>query len=82
MKKLLFQNWLFKLLSTLPRYSLFIGWGQQNIDFKEDDIDLKSYAWYIFKEGTNKQKAEFIKGLGIPLYLYNKKIYTEPINIK
>ncbi len=52
---------------------------QQNIDFKEDGIDLKSYARYIFKEGTSRQKAEFIKGLGIPLYLYNKNIYSEPI---
>ena len=52
---------------------------QQNIDFKEENIDLKSYARYIFKEGSSRQKAEFVRGLGIPLYLYNKNIYIEPI---
>jgi len=56
--------------------------AQQNINFKEDDIDIKSYASYIFKEGNNREKGEFIRGLGIPLYLYNKNIYTEPIKVK
>lgn len=55
---------------------------QQNIDFKEKDIDLKSYARYIFKEGSSRQKPEFVRGLGIPLYLYNKNIHTEPIKIR
>jgi len=56
--------------------------AQQNIDFNNDDINLKSYARYIFKEGTSRQKAEFIRGLGIPLYLYNKSVYSEPNKIK
>jgi len=30
--------------------------AQQNINFKEDDIDIKSYASYIFKEGNNREK--------------------------
>jgi len=55
---------------------------QQNIDFNEGDIDIRSYARYIFKEGTSRQKADFIRGLGIPLYLYNKNIYLEPAKIK
>ncbi|GAG55666.1 unnamed protein product, partial [marine sediment metagenome] len=53
--------------------------AQQNIDIKEDDIDIKSYARYLFKEGSSSEKREFIRGLGIPLYLYNKNIYLEPI---
>ena len=56
--------------------------SQQNIDFNNDDINLKSYARYIFKEGTSKQKDEFVRGLGIPLYLYNKNIYLELVKRK
>ena len=41
--------------------------AQQNIDFKENDIDIKSYARYLFKEGSNREKTEFVRGLGIPL---------------
>ncbi|MBA7702734.1 hypothetical protein ES703_111504 [subsurface metagenome] len=52
--------------------------SQQNIDIKEKDIDIKSYARYLFKEGSSREKGEFIRGLGVPLYLYNKKIYLEP----
>lgn len=55
---------------------------QQNIDFNKNDIDLKSYARYVFKEGNSRQKAEFIRGLGFPLYLYNKNVYSEPIKLK
>jgi len=51
---------------------------QQNIDIGEDEIDLKSYARYIFKEGNSKGKGEFIRGLGIPLYLHDKKIFLDP----
>ena len=51
---------------------------QQDIDIGEEEIDLKSYARYIFKEGNSREKGEFTRGLGIPLYLYNKNIYTEP----
>ncbi len=50
---------------------------QQNIDVNKDDINIKSYAGYIFKEGSSREKGEFIRGLGIPLYLYNKNIYSE-----
>ena len=53
--------------------------SQQNIDIVESEIDLKSYASYIFKEGSSREKGEFIRGLGIPLYLYNGKIYLKPI---
>jgi len=56
--------------------------SQQNIDIEDEAIDIKSYARYIFKEGTSRQKAEFIRGLNIPLYLYNKNIYTEPIKLE
>jgi DNA invertase Pin-like site-specific DNA recombinase len=55
--------------------------SQQNIDIKSDDIDIKSYTSYIFKEGSSKEKGEFVRGLGIPLYLYNKNIYLEPAKI-
>ncbi len=51
--------------------------SQQDIDIDGDSIDIKSYARYLFKEGTSSEKREFIRGLGIPLYLYNKKIYLE-----
>ena len=53
--------------------------AKQNIDIKKDAIDLKSYASYIFKEGSSREKGEFVRGLGIPLYLYNKNIYLESI---
>ena len=53
--------------------------AQQNIDIREKDIDIKSYARYVFKEESSREKAEFIRGLEIPLYLYNKNIYLEPV---
>ena len=56
--------------------------AKQNIDIKSEDIDIKSYANYIFKEGSSREKGEFVRGLGIPLYLYNKNIYLEPAKIK
>jgi len=52
--------------------------SQQNIDIKENTIDLKSYARYLFKESSSSEKREFISGLGISLYLYNKEIYMKP----
>ena len=54
---------------------------QQNIDIKNEAIDIKSYARYVFKEGSCREKGDFIRGLGIPLYLYNKGIYSEPIKV-
>ena len=56
--------------------------SQQNIDIKDEAIDIKSYARYVFKEGSSREKGDFIRGLGISLYLYNKNIYLEPIKIK
>jgi len=56
--------------------------SQQNINTCNEAIDIKSYASYIFKEGSSREKAEFIRGLGIPLYIYNKNIYLEPIKKK
>ena len=53
--------------------------NQQNIDIKEDDIDIKSYARYIFKEGISREKGEFIRGLGVPFYLYDKNIFLDPV---
>jgi len=55
---------------------------QQNIDIKSEDIDIKSYASYIFKEGSSREKGEFVRGLGIPLYLNNKNVYHEPTKVK
>jgi site-specific DNA recombinase len=55
--------------------------SQQNIDIKDSNINLSSYARYIFHKGSAEEKGEFIRGLGIPLYLYNKEIYLKPINI-
>ncbi len=52
---------------------------QQNIDIKKDDIDIKSYARYILKEESSREKGEFIRGLGVPLYLYDKKVFLEPV---
>lgn len=48
---------------------------QQNIDIRQNDIDIKSYARYLFKEGSSREKAEFVRGLNIALYIYNKNIY-------
>jgi hypothetical protein len=56
--------------------------AKQNIDIKEDAIDIKSYASYIFKEGSSREKGEFVRGLGILLYFHNKNIYLEPTKTK
>ncbi|GAH03216.1 unnamed protein product, partial [marine sediment metagenome] len=60
-----------RLKSSLQEYKKIAGQvlTQQNIDIKEDDIDIKSYARYIFKEGSSREKGDFIRGLGIHLYL-------------
>ena len=55
---------------------------QQNLDIDKTCINLKSYANYIFKEGSSSQKGDFIRGLGLPLYLYNRGISTKPQAIK
>ena len=55
--------------------------SQQNIDIKDEAIDIKSYARYVFNEGSSREKGDFIRGLRIPLSLYNKNIYTEPIKL-
>ena len=39
--------------------------SQQNIDINKDSIDFKSYARYLFKEGSSSEKRELIRGLGI-----------------
>ena len=51
----------------------------QNIDIG-DSIDIKSYARYLFGKGSSSEKREFIRGLGIQLYLCDKKISLKPIN--
>jgi len=56
--------------------------SQQNIDIKDEAIDIKSYARYVFNEGSSREKGDFVRGLGIPLYLYNKNIYLESIKAK
>ncbi len=50
--------------------------SQHDINIDEDSIDIKSYARYLFKEGSVSEKREFIRGLGIILYLYNKTIHN------
>lgn len=56
--------------------------SQQNIDISENIIDLKSYIKYVFKEGSIRERAEFVRGLDMPMYIYNKNIYLEPISEK
>ena len=48
--------------------------SKQNID-TGDNINIRSYSKYLFEEGSGSEKREFIRGLGITLFLYNKKIY-------
>ena len=52
--------------------------SQQNISIDDASIDIKNYARYLFKKGSSSEKREFAKGLGIPLYLCDKKILLEP----
>lgn len=51
--------------------------SQQSINIDEGDIDIKNYARYLFNEGSSSEKREFIRGLGVQLYLYNNRIKTE-----
>jgi len=69
------------LTSSFSEYKKIASevFSQKNIDIKENDINLSSYARYIFNKGSAKEKGEFIRGLGISLYLYNKNIYLKPI---
>ena len=52
--------------------------SQQDINISED-IDIKSYARYLFEKGSSSEKREFIRGFGVSLYIYNKKILLKPI---
>ena len=50
-----------------------------SVDFSEA-FDIKSYAKYILNEGVNQEKTDLIGGLGVPLYLYNGLICTNPLS--
>ncbi len=47
---------------------------QQGVDLDEAKVDFKSYAKYILREGTNKQRGELIKGLGMPLFIHDRAV--------
>jgi len=53
---------------------------QKEIDTEDDDIDFKSYAMYVLREGSNREKADFIRGLNIPFYLHNRSLQIKPAN--
>ncbi len=40
-------------------------------------IDIKAYARYLFKEGSSSEKREFVRGLGVQLYLCDNKVSLE-----
>jgi hypothetical protein len=46
---------------------------QQNIE-PEENIDIKSYAKYVLREGNDQEKADLIKGIKTQLHLYNRTI--------
>jgi len=52
---------------------------ESNINF-DNPFNIKSYAKYILCKGVNQDKTELIKGLDIPIYLYNGSICTEPLS--
>jgi len=37
-------------------------------------VDLRSYAHYVLREGTLREKADFIRGLKLPLVLKDRKV--------
>ncbi len=47
---------------------------QQDVDLDETKADFKSYAKYVLREGTNKQRGELVKGLGMPLCIHDKTV--------
>lgn len=51
---------------------------QQSVDAAS--VDLRSYAHYVLREGTIREKADFIRGLKLPLVLKDRKVVirTEP----
>lgn len=49
---------------------------QNSILAKEEEINLKSFATYVLREGSNKEKADFIKGLPLQFYLHNRNLQT------
>lgn len=48
---------------------------QQGILVKKE-ITLKSFATYVLREGSNQEKADFIRGLGTKFYLHNRNLQT------
>jgi len=49
---------------------------QTNLGDEETRITLKSFGTYILRNGTNQEKADFVQGLPIQLYLHNRNLQT------
>jgi len=49
---------------------------QNSVLAKDEEINLKSLATYVLREGSNKEKADFIKGLPLQFYLHNRNLQT------
>ena len=70
-----------RLKSGYYEYKKIVGNALQSNGISQNEsADIKSYARYILNEGINQDKTELIGGLGIPLYLHNGTICTEPIS--
>jgi site-specific DNA recombinase len=52
---------------------------QNSVLAKDEEINLKSLATYVLREGSNKEKADFIKGLPMQFYLHNRNLQTERV---
>jgi hypothetical protein len=49
---------------------------QTNLGDEETNITLKSFGIYILRNGSNKEKADFIQGLNVRFYLHNRYLQT------
>ncbi len=42
----------------------------------KEEMNLKSFTTYVLREGSNQEKADFIRGLGTQFYLHNRNLQT------
>lgn len=54
---------------------------QQESEIDETKVDFKSYAKYVLREGSNKDKQELTDSLKLPLYLQNRNLILRPHSI-
>jgi hypothetical protein len=66
-----------RLQNSLEDYQRMTREILRQQDATASHVDLRSYAHYVLREGTVREKADFIRGLKLPLVLVGRKILLQ-----